>query len=252
MLDAVAKNAGRVCEATDALVLRVDGEFLQLVANYGEIRGRPRRFAISPDWVAGRAVLERRAIHVHDLAAELDEYPASRGLQEQAGNRTTLVAPMLREGVPIGVIVIRRVEVRPFTEKQIALLQTFADQAVIAIENVRLFQELQSRTQDLSQSLEETGALSEVIRAVSSSLDLREVLDTVARQAVALSGADGCGIFQVSPGRRAFDVVVSHGLSAKFVRSVLNLSAGGDHTTMSQAAETGQPVQIPDVEAAHD
>ena len=184
ILDAVAQNAGRVCDATDALVLRVDGAFLQLVANYGDMRGRATRIEIGPDWVAGRAVLERRTIHVPDLATELAEYPRSRSLQERAGNRTTLVTPMLREGTPIGVIVIRRQEVRPFTDKQIALLQTFADQAVIAIENVRLFQELQARTQDLSQSLEETGALSEVIRAVSSSLDLREILDTVARRAI--------------------------------------------------------------------
>src|SRR5581483_2852223 len=137
----------------------------------------------------------------------------ARPLQASTGTRTILATPLLREGVPIGVILIRRMEVRPFSDKQIALLETFADQAVIAIENVRLFQELQARTQDLSQSLEETGALSEVIRAVSSSLDLREILDTVARQSIALSGADGCGIFELRPERKAFDVVVSQGLS---------------------------------------
>ena len=252
ILDAVAQNAGRVCDASDGLVFRVDGTFLELVANYGDHRGRPRRIEISPDWVAGRAVLERRTIHVPDIAAELEEYPKSRELQERAGNRTTLVTPMLREGTPIGVIVIRRQEVRPFTDKQIALLQTFADQAVIAIENVRLFQELQARTHDLSQSLEETGALSEVIRAVSSSLDLREVLDTVARRAIALSGADGCGIFELSPGRRVFDVVVSQGLSREFVSAVQNMSVGIDHGTISQATAAGEAVQIPDIEEAHD
>ncbi len=251
VLDVVAKNAARVCEATDALVLRVDGEFLQLVANSGEIRARTTKVPISRDWVGGRVVLERRAIHVHDLAAELEEYPDSRDFQKRAGARTTLVAPMLREGTPIGIIVIRRQEVRPFTDQQIALLETFADQAVIAIENVRLFQELQARTQDLSQSLEETGALSEVIRAVSSSLDLREVLDTVARRAIALSGADGCGIFELSPGRKAFDVVVSQGLSREFVSAVQGLSVGADHGTISRAAETDEPVQIPDIEDAH-
>ena len=252
ILDAVAQNAGRVCDASDGLVFRVDGTFLELVANYGDHRGRPRRIEISPDWVAGRAVLERRTIHVPDIAAELEEYPKSRELQERAGNRTTLVTPMLREGTPIGVIVIRRQEVRPFTDKQIALLQTFADQAVIAIENVRLFQELRARTQDLSQSLEETGALSEVIRAVSSSLDLREVLDTVARRGIALSGADGCGIFELSPGRKVFDVVVSQGLSREFVSAVQNLSVGVDHGTISQATAAGAAVQIPDIEEAHD
>jgi signal transduction histidine kinase len=249
ILDAVAQNAGRVCDATDALVLRVDGEFLQLVANYGQMRGRPTRIEISPDWMAGRAVLERRTIHVPDLASELAEYPRSRSLQERAGNRTTLVTPMLREGTPIGVIVIRRQEVRPFSDKQIALLQTFADQAVIAIENVRLFQELQARTQDLSQSLEETGALSEVIRAVSSSLDLREILDAVARRALTLAGADGCGIFEYSPDRERFYAVVSQGISRRFVDSI---PVAMNQGTLGQATQTGEPVQVGDVEAVPD
>jgi signal transduction histidine kinase len=252
ILDTVAQNAGRVCDATDCLVLRVDDGALQLVANYGDIDRHMTRLPISPDWVAGRAVLERRTIHVPDLAAELEDYPASRSLQEGAGNRTTLVTPMLREGAAIGAIVIRRQEVRPFTDKQIALLETFADQAVIAIENVRLFQQLQARTQDLSQSLEETGALSEIIQAVSASLDLREILDTVALRAIALSDADGCGIFELSPGHRAFDVVVSQGLSREFVSEVQAIPVGGDRGTINQATAAGQPVQIPDVEQAHD
>jgi signal transduction histidine kinase len=251
VMDAVAENAARLCDATDAQIFRLDGDALLRVAAHASLPHSDDQI-VTRGLVTGRAVLDRRTIHVEDIAEELDtEFPEARPLQEATGTRTILATPLLREGVPIGVILIRRLEVRPFSDKQIKLLETFADQAVIAIENVRLFQELQSRTQALSQSLEETGALSEVIRAVSSSLDLREVLDTVARQAVALSGADGCGIFQVSPGRRALDVVVSHGLSAGFVKSVLNLSAGVDHGTISQATETGQPVQIPDVEAAH-
>ena len=249
ILDTVAQNAGRVCDATDALVLRVDGAFLQLVANYGDMRGRPTRIEIGPDWVAGRAVLERRTIHVPDLATELAEYPRSRSLQERAGNRTTLVTPMLREGTPIGVIVIRRQEVRPFTDKQIALLQTFADQAVIAIENVRLFQELQARTHDLSQSLEETSALSEVIRAVSSSLDLREILDAVARRALTLAGADGCGIFEYSPERGRFHAVVSQGISRQFLDAIPVATNQG---TLGRATQAGEPVQVPDVEAVPD
>jgi len=253
ILDAVAQNAGRVCDATDCLVLRVvDDAVLQLVAGYGDISRDMTRIPINPDWVAGRAVLERRTIHVPDLAAELVDYPASRSLQERAGNRTTLVTPMLREGAAIGAIVIRRLEVRPFTDKQIALLETFANQAVIAIENVRLFQQLQARTQDLSQSLEETGALSEIIQAVSASLDLREILDTVALRAIALSDADGCGIFELSPGHQAFDVVVSQGLSREFVSEVQAIPVGGDHGTINQATAAGRPVQIPDVEQAHD
>ncbi len=251
VMDAVAQSAARLCDAVDAQIFRIDGDFLRSVAIHGAIPKYPGQ-PITRGFVSGRAVIERRTVHVNDLAEETErEFPDTRARQQATGTRTVLATPLLREGVPIGVILIRRLEVRPFSEKQIKLLETFADQAVIAIENVRLFQELQARTQDLSQSLEETGALSEVIRAVSSSLDLREVLDTVARRAIALSGADGCGIFELRPGRQAFDVVVSQGLSSEFVDAVLGLSVGVDHGTISQATESGEPVQIPDVEAAH-
>jgi signal transduction histidine kinase len=254
VMDAVAENAARLCDASDAQIFRVDGDELPRVAVYGSLPGdgRQRSPRISRGLVSGRAVIERRTIHVHDLVAEMDrEYPDSKPLQQATGTRTILATPLLREGSPIGAILIRRLEVRPFSDRQIALLETFADQAVIAIENVRLFQELQARTQDLSQSLEETSALSEVIRAVSSSLDLREVLDTVARRAIVLSGSDGCGIFELSPGRRAFDVVVAQGLSREFVSAVQQLSVGVDHGTISRATATGRPVQISDVEDAH-
>jgi signal transduction histidine kinase len=249
VLEAVANNAARVCEATDAVVRRVAGDVLEVAANYGPIPALAVALPISRESVAGRAVIERRPIHVPDIAAALEEYPCSRALQEHGGHRTIVAVPMLREGVPIGVIVIRRLEVSPFSAKQIALLQTFADQAVIAIENVRLFQELQARTQDLSQSLEETGALSEVIRAVSSSLDLREVLDTVARRAVTLAGADGCGIFEYSLDRGAFAAVVSQGISQRFLAAV---PIGMNQGTIGRATQTGEPVQIADVEAVPD
>jgi signal transduction histidine kinase len=254
IMDAVAQSAARLCEASDTQIFRIEGEEMRKVAVYGTMLSDPRneRQRITRELVTGRAVLERRTVHVHDLAAAVDEYPAAKPLQESTGTRTILATPLLREGMPIGVILIRRMEVRPFTDKHIKLLETFADQAVIAIENVRLFQELQARTQALSQSLEETGALSEVIRAVSSSLDLHEVLDTVARQAITLSGADGCGIFELRPERKAFDVVVSQGLSAQFVDAVLHLSVGVDHGTISRASESGEAVQIPDVEEARD
>jgi signal transduction histidine kinase len=254
VLDAVAESAARLCHADDVVILRVEGDGMRAAVRRGVfLTSMPADFAfpLSRGSVSGRAVVDRVTIQVSDLAAEAEEeFPVGRALQRQYGHRSMLAAPLLRQGVALGVITVFRTEVRPFTEKQIALLETFADQAVIAIENVRLFQELQSRSHDLSQSLEETEALSEVIRAVSSSLDLREILDTVARQAVALSGADGCGIFQISPGRAAFDVVVSHGLSAEFVDSILARSVGVDHGTIQDATETGEPVQIPDIERA--
>jgi signal transduction histidine kinase len=253
VMDAVAENAARLCGASEASIFRIEGDALQRVAVFGD-NVAPAHLTTRRDMtrglVTGRAVLERRTIHVEDLAAEVDrDYPEARSLQQASGTRTILATPLLREGVPIGVILVRRLEVRPFSDKQIKLLETFADQAVIAIENVRLFQELQARTQDLSQSLEETGALSEVIRAVSSSLDLRQILDAVARRAVALAGADGCGIFEYSPDRGRFDAVVSHGISRRFLDLI---PVGMNQGTLGRATQSGEPVQVADVQAVPD
>ncbi|HEX6080960.1 MAG TPA: GAF domain-containing protein, partial [Methylomirabilota bacterium] len=255
VLDEVVERAARLCGADDVLVHQVEGGALTLAAHFGPLLTDPDvPRPIGPGLVAGRAILERRTVHVPDIREEHRQgrYAESMALQQRVGYRTILAVPLLRDDAAVGAMVVRRLDVQPFTDQQIKLLETFADQAVIAIENVRLFQELQARTHDLSQSLEETGALSEVIRAVSSSLDLREVLDTVARQAIALSGADGCGIFELRPGRKAFDVVVSQGLSADFVNAVLQLSVGIDQGTISRASDSGEAVQIADVEVARD
>jgi signal transduction histidine kinase len=150
VLDAVAENAARLCEATDAQMFRVDGGHLQRVASYGSIPFSASLPIITRETPAGRAVLDRQGIHVPDLAAGLDnDFPGAKSWQQASGARTVLAAPLLREGTAIGVINIHRTEVRPFTEKQIALLKTFADQAVIAIENVRLFQEIQEKNEQL-------------------------------------------------------------------------------------------------------
>src|SRR5262249_59329863 len=121
----------------------------------------------------------------------------------------TLAMPLLREGFPIGVILIRRMEVKPFTDKQIALLKTFADQAVIAIENVRLFQELQVRTQELGRSVGELKALGEVGQAVSSTLDLQTVLSTIVGHAVQLSGTDSGVIYEYDVASQEFHLRAS-------------------------------------------
>ena len=114
------------------------------------------KWLINRNWTGGRAVIDKMPVHIHDLlSAEGDEFPEAQAMARHQGNRTILSVPLLREGESIGVIVLRRSEVHPFSDRQIALLQTFADQAVIAIGNVRMFEQVQQRTKELSKSLEE-------------------------------------------------------------------------------------------------
>ena len=192
VLDAVAENAARLCDATDANIFRVQGESILLVASRGDIPSPPLRTrTIDRRSVTGRAVVDRRTIHIHDLAAEPEsEYPISRALQQQISHRTTLATPLLREGVALGAILIRRMEVRPFSENQLKILETFADQAVIAIENVRLFKELEARNQDLTEALNQQTATSEVLRAIAhTQTDAQPVFDTIVRSAARLCEA---------------------------------------------------------------
>ena len=252
VMDAVAENAAKLCGATEAGILRVDGEVLRRVASYGSIPV-VHELPIRRDSVAGRAVIDRQTIHITDILAEPPgEFEISKARQGLEGYRTIMCVPLLREGAPLGIIGIRRSEVNPFSEKQIKLVETFADQAVIAIENVRLFQELQKRTEDLGKSLEEVRVLGEVSQAVSSSLDLRQVLDTVAGHAVNLSGSDACGIFEFNLMRRVFEPVVTRNLSKEFLEGAQATPMELRGATIGRAVATGQPVQIPDIELALD
>jgi len=155
VLDAVAENAARLCDANNARIFRLEDNLLRLAASYGEIsltsHGH-QPFPANRDTVTGRATCDRRTIHVDDLAAEESEYPVGSRAVRSEGYHTSLATPLLRDGTPIGVILVRRLEVRPFHNKQLALLETFADQAVIAIENVRLFEGEKQRTLALAQA----------------------------------------------------------------------------------------------------
>jgi len=189
VLDVVAENAARLCDADDALILRVEADVLRLIASYGPLPTSQTR-PISRQLVSGRAVIDRQTIHVHDIAVAEDEFPYTRTLGIPRGIRTFLATPLLCKGVPIGAIVIRRTEVRPFSNKEIALLETFADQAVIAIENVRLFQESQDRNRNLIEALEQQTATSEILGVIASSpTDIQPVLNTIAENAARVCGS---------------------------------------------------------------
>jgi two-component system NtrC family sensor kinase len=155
VLKAIVESACDLCEAYDAHVLLKEGDVLRSSAHHGPIPVRFDKLPINRNWVTGRAFVDKVPIHVHDLLSlEGEQFPLSRVTLQQEGYRTVLSVPMLREGESIGVIVLRRSEMHPFSEKQMVLLQTFANQAVIAIGNVRLFEQVQERTNELSLTLD--------------------------------------------------------------------------------------------------
>ena len=192
VFDAIAHSAARLCEAFDVIVLRVQGDVLRLVAHHGPMPATD--IPVHRGTLGGRTLIERRLIHIRDLQAELDDFPEGSALARAFGHRTTLSVPLLREDVAIGNIQVRRQEVRPFSDTQIALLQTFADQAVIAIENARLFTELREKNLALTEAhahvteaLDQQTATAEILRVISrSQTDVQPVFDTIVRSAVRL------------------------------------------------------------------
>src|SRR5262249_10600289 len=168
------------------------------------------------------------------------------GVLGQVGNRTILVAPMLREERGIGVLTVRRTEVRPFTEKQIELLKTFADQAVIAIENTRLFNELQTRTQELGRSVERLRSLSEVSQAVNSTLNIEQVLNAIVVRAVQLSSADAGLVYELEKDGR-LQPRATHGVPPEVASELAGKPLTLGESVVGRAAAVRSTVQIPDV-----
>src|SRR5262249_37194485 len=188
VLNTLVESSARLCEAYDSAIMQPDGERLLLLAHYGPIS--VDSLPLSRGTVAGRTFLDGRILHIADLQRETQEYPESSEYAQRWGFHAILCVPLMREGVAIGVIGLRRTEPQPFTERQGALLQNFADQAGIAIENVRLFNSVEARTRELSESLEQQTATSEVLKVISSSPgELKPVFDSVLANATQLCEA---------------------------------------------------------------
>ncbi len=242
VLDAIARNAARYCAAEDCGValIRADG-LLEQVAQYGPIDRVLAPWPVDRGSVRGRAVVDRRVIHVPDMLAEPDgEYTIGKQRARELGQRSILAAPMLREGVPLGAIALRRTETRPFTEKQIALLRTFADQAAIAIENVRLFNETR-------QALEQQTATSEVLKTISrSAFDVKTVLSTVIASAVRLCDADFGALYQQVDAEE-YELVSTSGTPPKREVNKRFRPQRVPDAFHSRAVLSGQVVHVPDV-----
>ncbi|HEY7316880.1 MAG TPA: GAF domain-containing protein [Candidatus Binatia bacterium] len=250
VLNAVAENAARLCDATDAQIINVEGNFSRRVASYGPMPayGREEARILSPREAPHIAIIEKRTVHIPDLVEEIDtNFPDSKLAQQQFGTRTMLCAPLLREDRAIGAILIRRIEVRPFSDKQIKLLETFAAQAVIAIENVRLFQELESRTRELARSVGELKALGEVGQAVSSTLDLETVLSTIVAHAVQLSVTNGGIIYEYDEPTQEFHLRASYRMEPELVQAYQATPLRLGQGATGRAAATTEPVEITDL-----
>jgi len=258
VFDAVAESAARLCEAEDASIFRREGDRLAFVAHHGPIAQRHGDFSLPlvRGTVGGRSVLESRTVQVADLQNEDREFPDAVENARRFGFRTILSVPLLREGIAIGGIQLRRTEVQLFSERQIELLKTFADQAVIAVENVRLFTELQAKNRALTQAhaqvtetLERQTATSEILRVISSAhTDAQPVFDTIVQSAARLCNAANAAVFRVEGGMLYHPANYGGSPEALAAARARYPRPVGTDTGPGLAILARSPIQFPDVE----
>jgi two-component system, NtrC family, sensor kinase len=251
VLKTLVESAVRLCDGYDAVILLREGKSLTFGAHHGPIPMDFVKWPLTRNWTAGRAVIDKKPIHIHDLTAAGDAFPDGHAMALRLGHRTILSVPLLRENEAIGSLSVRRSEVRPFTDKQIELIETFADQAVIAIENVRLFDEVQERTRSLSESLEQQTASAEVLRIISSSSgDLRPVFDAMLASALRICDAK-FGNLWLREGKQ-FRIVADLGGTQEYHDQLFSepLLTPDPRSAMGQIAEARDAVQIEDISEA--
>jgi signal transduction histidine kinase len=249
VLNSVAENAARICEAQYTDIFIIEDDVLRVVAGFGEI-GRPvdEPFPLDRSTIVGRSVMDRQPVHVEDVQQAGDEFARGRELAKRFGHHTTLAVPLIREGHALGAIAIRRTDVRPFEQKHITLLSTFADQAAIAIENVRLFEAEQQRTRELSESLEQQTATAEVLKIISrSTFDLQLVLNTLVESVARLCDADMVSIRR--PKALGFLHVATRGVPREYSEYMQNHPIeAGRGTVAGRVLLEGKPVHVADVQ----
>jgi signal transduction histidine kinase len=250
VLDTLAESAARLCDAERIGIYRPKDDVFFLAASYGHTEELKEFLAqihhqLGRGSVVGQIAVEKTIIHIADTLAD-PEYTFERPANLRP-SRTVLGVPLLREGVLVGVMVLGRPVVKPFSTKQIELATTFADQAVIAIENVRLFNEVQARTEELAKSVEELRALGEVSQAVNSTLDLDTVLTTIVTKAVELSGTEAGSIYTFDESCQEFRLGATYGMGEEMIKAIADQHITLQDPWLGAAMMERRAVQVPDV-----
>ena len=256
---AMLEKATSICEAKFGNLMLREGDAFRAVAVHGEPtyvetwRREPLISTRDKFLPLARLMRTQEVVHISNSTTDqayVEHHPRMVALVDAGGIRTFLAVPMLKEDELIGAIVMYRQEVRPFTDKQIGLVQSFANQAVIAIENVRLLNELRARTADLGRSVEELRALGDVSQAVNSTLDLATVLSTIVSRAVQLSGTEAGTIYEFDDHQKELQARSTYGMSEEVIEALRNQHLGVGEPTIDRAVTRREPVQIEDLAAS--
>jgi GAF domain-containing protein len=250
VLETVARHAAQICEAQFVDIIVVRDKLMHQEASFGNLAGLDADETVPLDrtTIMGRSICDKKPVHIADALATGDDFPNGRQLAIRFGHRTVLAVPLIRKGRALGTILVRRTEVRPFEDTYIALLQTFADQAAIAIENARLFEEVQARTADLQESLQQQTATADVLKVISrSTFDLQTVLDTLTESAARLCDADMATVTRQGEAGHFYHVT-NYNFPPDWVEYTRTFPLKPERgTVVGRTLLEGKAVQVPDV-----